>query len=148
MTTEGALYTWGAGENGRLGLGDVEDRHVPTRVEELTHVPVKQVFAGSVHTCVLTRVGQVYSFGKHEYTGHGVCAVGSSSSLESDVLLPKLLSDGLGDKHVSQISVGPGGYHTIALTSDREVFTWGHNRVGQVMWMLMLVGDGQIVAAG
>jgi len=100
----------------------VEDRHEPSLVEELLE-PVHEVFAGSVHTCVLTRSGQVYSFGKHEYTGHG--------SLGEDVLLPKLL-DSFGDKQIKQISVGPGGYHTIALTSDHEVFTWGHNRVGQL----------------
>jgi len=51
---------------------------------------------------------------------------------QGDVLLPKLLRDAFGDKHVAQISVGPGGYHTIALTTDREVYTWGHNRVGQL----------------
>lgn len=43
----------------------------PALVEELVHTPVKECFAGSVHTCVLTRLGQVYSFGKFEYTGHG-----------------------------------------------------------------------------
>lgn len=31
VTASGELYTWGAGENGRLGLGDVEDRHRPSR---------------------------------------------------------------------------------------------------------------------
>jgi hypothetical protein len=133
VTRAGALYTWGAGENGRLGLGDADDRHgkarrglsfsglpcskrlrtgccvlqnrtvcivfyyyffnrldfcfrapialfwlrwrplptAPALVEELLHTPVKECFAGSVHTCVLTRLGQVYSFGKFEYTGHG-----------------------------------------------------------------------------
>jgi len=45
--------------------------------------------------------------------------------------VPRLL-DAFGDKCVAQISVGPGGYHTIALTADKEVFTWGHNRVGQL----------------
>ena len=43
VTTEGALYTWGAGENGRLGLGDVEDRHVPSHVEDLSLTPIQQV---------------------------------------------------------------------------------------------------------
>jgi len=122
VTSSGHLYTWGAGENGRLGLGEAEDRNVPSHVEELMYTPVKHVFAGSVHTCVLTRAGTVYSFGKHEYTGHGS---------GEDVLLPRLL-DAFDDKRIDQISVGPGGYHTIALTVDKEVYTWGHNRVGQL----------------
>ena len=70
----GGLFACGMGGDGRLGLGDVEDRHSPSFVEELAHTPVQEVFAGSVHTCVLTRTGSVYSFGKHEYTGHGAAA--------------------------------------------------------------------------
>jgi alpha-tubulin suppressor-like RCC1 family protein len=124
VTLEGRLFTWGAGENGRLGLGDVEDRHSPARVVGLSDHPVHEVFAGSVHTCVLTRSGDVFSFGKFEYTGHGELG-------GDDVLLPRRL-DAFGTSTVTQISVGPGGYHTIALTSDRQVFTWGHNRVGQL----------------
>ena len=124
VTSEGHLYTWGAGENGRLGLGDVDDRHSPSFVEDLAHTAVQQVFAGSVHTCVLTQTGQVYSFGKHEYTGHG--------DESGDLLLPRLLDDCFEGKVIRQISVGPGGYHTIALTVAGSVYTWGHNRVGQL----------------
>ena len=90
-------------------LAPAHTRH--TQVEELVHTPIRQVFAGSVHTCVLTRAGHVFSFGKHEYTGHGC---------HEDVLLPRLLDDFEG-RTVTQISVGPGGYHTIALTTDKEV---------------------------
>ncbi|CAM9960393.1 unnamed protein product, partial [Heterosigma akashiwo] len=35
VSAAGALYTWGAGENGRLGLGDPEDRLSPARVAAL-----------------------------------------------------------------------------------------------------------------
>ncbi|CAN0065345.1 unnamed protein product, partial [Choristocarpus tenellus] len=82
VTIGGDLYTWGAGENGRLGLGDVQDRHTPCKVENLHNNKVKQVYAGSVHTCVLTTGGQVFTFGKHEYTGHGE---------KADVLSPRLI---------------------------------------------------------
>ncbi|CAM9947720.1 unnamed protein product [Ectocarpus sp. 13 AM-2016] len=124
VTASGELYTWGAGENGRLGLGDVADRHTPSRVEGL-HSKVKEVYAGSVHSCVLTREGTVYAFGKHEYTGHGD---------HEDVLDPRLIptfSGGSGAL-VRQISVGPGGYHTMALTCQGQVYAWGHNRVAQL----------------
>lgn len=92
--------------------------HPPINRVEGLHSKVKEVYAGSVHSCVLTREGTVYAFGKHEYTGHGD---------QEDVLEPRLIpifsSDGgdggVGgeDRHlVRQISVGPGGYHTMALT--------------------------------
>ena len=75
ITASGALYTWGAGENGRLGLGDVDDRHEPSLVEALwPRRPLRRVNAGSVHTCALGVDGVAYSFGKHEYTGHGAAA--------------------------------------------------------------------------
>ena len=125
VTNNGCLFAWGAGpyypslfpiylhfcvtgENGRLGTGDSNDRLSPTKVVALSdnRIVVEQVFAGSVHTCVLSQGGSIYSFGKSEYTGHG-CG--------TDIYFPLLL-DAFQGKHVCQISVGPGGYHTIALT--------------------------------
>jgi hypothetical protein len=35
VTASGALWTWGLGRGGRLGLGDVRRRVVPTRVDAL-----------------------------------------------------------------------------------------------------------------
>ena len=42
------------------------------------------------------------------------------------------LGEGKNSIRISQISVGPGGYHTIALAANGTVYTWGHNRVGQL----------------
>jgi hypothetical protein len=90
VSCQGALYTWGAGENGRLGLGDVDDRHEPSRVDALwPHRPLRRVNAGSVHTCALGVDGVAYSFGKHEYTGHGA---------SSDVLTPRPLDGAFGGR--------------------------------------------------
>ena len=122
VSESGQLYSWGAGENGRIGSGDNTDRTSPILVEGLRKKKVCQVFAGSVHTCALTEDGEIYSFGKSEYTGHGE---------QSDILIPKIL-DSFNGKNICQISVGPGGYHTIALAVTGEVYTWGHNRVGQL----------------
>ncbi|EKU21400.1 putative e3 ubiquitin-protein ligase herc3, partial [Nannochloropsis gaditana CCMP526] len=95
VTTEGQVYTWGAGENGRLGLGDELDKMRPGHVKDLARYPVKEIFAGS------------------------------------DVLSPLHL-DAFQGQLFAQVSVGPGGYHTITLSTTGEVYTWGHNRVGQL----------------
>lgn len=40
------VFTWGAGENGRLGLGDEQDKTSPKHVSALQRERVKEVFAG------------------------------------------------------------------------------------------------------
>ena len=55
VSADGELYTWGAGENGRLGNGSTEDVYRPKIVPRLSKVYVTGVFAGSVHTCIVTK---------------------------------------------------------------------------------------------
>ena len=33
---------------------------------------------------------------------------------------------------IEKISIATGGFHTLALTKDGELYSWGHNRVGQL----------------
>ena len=122
VTNEGVVYTWGAGDNGRLGLGDKHDRHTPTVVGHLMDEQIASVHAGSVHTAFLSYRGQVFACGKWEY-----CGIGSAP----DILVPTLIT-ALEGVEVKQVSMGPGGYHNIALSSKNEIYTWGHNRVGQL----------------
>ena len=48
----GDTYTWGNGSNGKLGLGDEDDRLTPTKIE--AEFKAKQVSCGDFHTAVLT----------------------------------------------------------------------------------------------
>ena len=123
ITNEGVVYCWGAGENGRLGLGDNEDKLNPTKNVYLIDYKVVEICAGSVHSSVLTSKGLVLSYGKLEYTGHG-------HTCHEDILIPTLLDhfDGI---PIKKISSGFGGYHTLALTERGVLYAWGHNRVSQ-----------------
>ncbi|KAL5574147.1 hypothetical protein UlMin_023744 [Ulmus minor] len=53
LTTRGNVYTWGKGGNGQLGLGDVEDRSLPTLVEALGDRQVESVICGSNSTAAV-----------------------------------------------------------------------------------------------
>lgn len=68
-----ALYTWGQGAWGRLGLGDTENRLVPSKVDLKGEEPTA-VAAGSYHTVVLTKSGKVYSFGWNKNGRLGISA--------------------------------------------------------------------------
>jgi len=57
-----AVFTWGRGEDGQLGLGDTSDQDEPTYVDALRGVGVRQIACGSGHTVVLTTDGEVYTW--------------------------------------------------------------------------------------
>lgn len=48
-------------------------------MKDLARYPVKEIFAGSVHTCALLEDGRIFSWGKCEYTGHGLQQVGDGA---------------------------------------------------------------------
>lgn len=118
ITIAGDVYSWGANENGRLGLGTNEDSYIPCKVPFIKNIMM--ICAGSVHTVALTSSGDVYSWGKWEYTGQ---------KNNADVLVPTIVPN---LKDIVQISVGYSGYHTLALDNGGQIFSWGHNRVGQL----------------
>ena len=114
-TVGGDLFTWGWGENGRLGHGDVRKRQHPTLIASLRpcggEAPpppepsrgraapssppptafIKSVSCGACHTLALTDDGVVLSFGWNQY---GQCGSPSPSSPynAAKVSSPSLLS--------------------------------------------------------
>ncbi|KAG7266726.1 hypothetical protein CRUP_006272 [Coryphaenoides rupestris] len=62
LMENGDVYTFGYGQHGQLGHGDVNSRGSPTLVQALPG-PSVQVTAGSNHTAVLLSDGQVFTFG-------------------------------------------------------------------------------------
>lgn len=53
LTSKGNVYTWGMGANGRLGLGDIDDRSSPTLVEALKDRQVCNIACGSRFTAAI-----------------------------------------------------------------------------------------------
>uniref|UniRef100_A0A8C4T2S5 E3 ubiquitin-protein ligase MYCBP2 n=1 Tax=Erpetoichthys calabaricus TaxID=27687 RepID=A0A8C4T2S5_ERPCA len=62
LMENGDVYTFGYGQHGQLGHGDVNSRGSPTLVQSLPG-PSIHVTAGSNHTAVLLMDGQVFTFG-------------------------------------------------------------------------------------
>jgi alpha-tubulin suppressor-like RCC1 family protein len=115
------LYTCGAGDNGRLGLGDTEDYNYMKHVE--TNFVPKSVEGGSTIMLILSVDDKLYTCGQRKYSGH--------YNQETNILIPTLLKFSENNR-ISKIEVGIGGYHAIVLTKSNKVYTWGHNRVGQL----------------
>jgi RCC1 and BTB domain-containing protein len=124
ITDDGGTYTWGEGEYGQLGHGDDMIRSTPTLVEGLAGKKVMEVACGGYHTIVRTDDGRVYSFGFGE---HGQLGHGSSESK----LTPSLIHQAqFEEKCVVQVVCG--WVHSMALTSDGSIYTWGYGKDGQL----------------
>eukprot|EP00899_Mesostigma_viride_P008347 jgi/Mesvir1/17513/Mv08769-RA.1 len=123
LAEDGRVYSWGRNFYGQLGLGDHKDRSMPTLVSYLQEERVVQVVAGQYHSLALTARGEVYAWG---YNRDYELGVGDNM----DRVLPQLLTAGLAGRRVS--TVAAGGYHTLAVTDDGMLFSWGVNSYGQL----------------
>jgi len=61
LTEGGDLYMWGSNYKGKLGVGDFENRAIPTMVN--FGKPVADVEIGGIHATAITQDGQLYTFG-------------------------------------------------------------------------------------
>jgi len=66
LSKEGTVYTWGKGENHRLGHGNEEHVRYPKVVEALDRKNVKVLGVGSMHVVALTADSEVYGWGRND----------------------------------------------------------------------------------
>ncbi|MCI4375021.1 hypothetical protein PGIGA_G00104220 [Pangasianodon gigas] len=117
ITADGALYTWGRGNYGRLGHGSSEDQTTPMLVTALKGLKVIDVACGSgdAQTLAVTENGQVWSWGDGDY---GKLGRGGSDGCKSPKLVEKL-------QDLDIVKVCCGSQFSVALTKDGQVYTWG-----------------------
>ncbi|XP_077421895.1 putative E3 ubiquitin-protein ligase HERC6 isoform X3 [Vanacampus margaritifer] len=123
LTLSGLVYCCGANAHGQLGLNRIDSngRFNICVVPALRRLSVSFITCGEAHTAVLTKDGNVYTFGEgaHGQLGHG------SSANE---LLPKLV-DGI-DGGASQVKCGRR--HTLVLGSSGQIWAFGSGVKGQI----------------
>ena len=120
FTADGAVWSWGAGGDGRLGHGDQQNQLLPKKVEALAGRRVVAVSAGSNHSISITADGAVFTWGQG---GDGCLGHGEDLS---DQVLPKKIEALAGQRAVA---VSAGLNHSLALAAD-AVFTWGQGGCG------------------
>ena len=123
VTKDDKVYGFGHNRNGCLGLGHwTEDIKKPELNRYLSQQQLVDIIWGFEHCIGLTSSGQCLTWGQNRYGQLGIGSYHPSN-------LPQLLKE-FSDKFVVQICCG--SYHTMVLTSDGEVFSWGHNTFAQL----------------
>ena len=120
----GSAFAFGVNEYGQLGLGDTDDRLVPTLlVVEIDHKSVVQVAAGARHTMFVTEDGLLFASGCHRQGQLGL-------DDDESRLVPTLVTMLLPGK--TAVCVAAGDLHTLCITADGSLFAWGFNERGQL----------------
>ncbi|XP_071662928.1 inhibitor of Bruton tyrosine kinase isoform X3 [Patagioenas fasciata] len=118
------VYTWGNNRNFTLGHGGQQSKHHPELVDLFPRngVYIKQVVLCEFHSVFLSHKGQVYTCGHGQggRLGHGD---------EQTCLVPRLV-EGLAGHQCSQIAAAKD--HTVVLTEDGYVYTFGLNTFHQL----------------
>ncbi|OAY54925.1 ultraviolet-B receptor UVR8 isoform X2 [Manihot esculenta] len=125
LDSSGYVYTWGKGYCGALGHGDEIDKTLPEPLNSLKSHLAVQVCARKRKTFVLVDGGHVYGFG---WMGFG--SLGFPDRGVSDKVMKPRILDSLRAHRVSQISTGL--YHTVAVTSQGQIFGFGDNERAQL----------------
>jgi len=130
LDSDGALYAWGSNAYGQLGNGTTTNSSVPVAVKiagtPLAGKTIIQIVAGANHNMVLTSDGAVYTWG---WNYHG--QLGNNTKTNSNTIVAvQTIGTPLAGKKIVKIAAGQG--HSLALTGDGIVYTWGRNDTGQL----------------
>ncbi|KAG6741965.1 hypothetical protein POTOM_055246 [Populus tomentosa] len=125
LQEDGTLWAWGNNEYGQLGTGDTQPRSQPITVQGLSGLTLVDIAAGGWHSTALTDDGEVYGWGRGE---HGRLGFGDND--KSSKMVPQRVNLLVGEDIVQ---VSCGGTHSVALTRDGRMYTFGrgdHGRLG------------------
>jgi len=106
-----------------LGHGDHDDQLLPKKIEAFAGQRVVAVSAQNNRSVAITADGAVWSWGLNH--GRGV-VLGHG---DEQTLFPKKV-EGLAGQHV--VAVSAGDMHSLAITADGAVWSWGRGTFGQL----------------
>lgn len=122
VTRSGNLYTWGTGENGRLGLGSLQHARIPTTIPELGNV--ESVSCGDSNSAAITANGALYTW------GNGLTGQLGHGNFVTQYLPKRLICGGFSEIKIRRVSCGP--FHTAAVSETGGIFTWGDGFGGKL----------------
>jgi alpha-tubulin suppressor-like RCC1 family protein len=122
LANDGKVYATGSNSDGRLGIGNNDNKNSFTEVTLPVGTNVIDIAAGSDYSFILTSDGKVYATGSNS---DGQIGLGNQPNKNSftEVTLPV-------GANVIDIATGYG--HSLVLTSDGKVYATGYNGMGQL----------------
>lgn len=129
LTSDGKIYAWGLGNYGRLGSGGKGNKYGAIVVKDSTGsnnlTGIKAIGVGSFHSMAVASDGTVYTWGRNNKGQLG-------NNTVTDSLLPTQVINADGSLLTNITNVSGGESHSIALSADGKVYSWGSDTAGQL----------------
>lgn len=134
VTDAGRVFMWGLNRSGQCGLGAVSrgktDSILEPRLVDFGGINVnskevggiQKLVCGRSHSAVLTGTGRVFTWGDAGYGRLGLNDVRKSQPVPAEVTE---------FRSTPARALAAGDFHMMALTRDREVYSWGYGADGQ-----------------
>lgn len=119
---DGHLWSWGTNRDGRLGYSQTDSQATPRRVMfGQRGVTVRAIAAGNKHSAAVSASGEVYTWGANDQgqLGYGTHQDGANA-------VPRIVEFLKGRKFAW---ISAAKRHSVALSLEGEVWTWGHKNV-------------------
>ncbi|XP_067850557.1 probable E3 ubiquitin-protein ligase HERC4 [Heptranchias perlo] len=120
LLADGTVFSCGDNKNGQLGRRNSKSRF--DQIMALNTVKVVRVACGKHHTLAVCENGSVFSWGAGTY---GQLGLGECQSIVSHPRRVELF-------RVPIVQVTCGRYHSLALSKDGAIYSWGQNSYGQL----------------
>ncbi|MDR3345619.1 MAG: hypothetical protein LBS73_00435 [Campylobacteraceae bacterium] len=128
LDSEGKLWATGFNDNGQLGLGDNTDKNLFQSVTFAGLNPnakIVSISAGGRHSLALDSEGKLWAAGANDRSQLGLGDRDGQTSFQS-VTFHELNSS------TKIISIATGGYHSLALDNEGNLWATGDNYYGQL----------------
>ncbi|KAK4258386.1 hypothetical protein QN277_007841 [Acacia crassicarpa] len=123
VTRQGEVFSWGEESGGRLGHGIEKDFCHPHLIEFLSVQNVEFVACGEYHTCAISTLGDLFTWGDG---AHNAGLLGHGSDVSH--WIPKRVTGPLEGLQV--VSIACGTWHSALATSNGKLFTFGDGTFG------------------
>mmetsp|Transcript_34851 Transcript_34851/g.39501 ORF Transcript_34851/g.39501 Transcript_34851/m.39501 type:complete len:534 (+) Transcript_34851:58-1659(+) len=124
VLASGKIFTMGDSESGKIGRKPTPRRRVDQslQLEELKPNKVENIFAGGHHSFYI-KEDKVFAWGRNNYGQLGLGYRDEAVYLPTEI---EVLRD------VGVIDIAGGESHSLAVTKDFKVYSWGKNDEGQL----------------
>ena len=124
----GVVFSFGNNRHGETSQDNLIKITIPRIIFKLKNEYVDKIFSGWEHNIIITKTGEIFSFGNNKNYQCGIPNIISEKDfkINNPINISKL------NQNFKAISASCGNDHTLILKNDNSVYAFGNNEEGEL----------------